>query len=251
MKKFFLPFLFSLYIVLSAILPSCNKRTNSIRNSNPFLSTYTTNINAISSKEWIILGSVLERMDLKVVNNQLISDVTSASEINVSENLFQLAKAIIKMTNIYYMPSWASITKPSGPTGYDCVAWALARWGAFSYDSINSWITLKYGNNGVPLDSMNKVVSQFAGCGFGGYYPSSTDDPDIAWSSNTSMGLFYLGRGLGHAVNIVCVRENGDYIVADYSIGMDSVQFYNVFRSNMIYIYYNYNLPTDTTAIDF
>lgn len=65
------------------------------------------------------------------------------------------------------------------------------------------------------------------------------------------MGLFYLGRGLGHAVNIVCVRENGDYIVADYSIGMDSVQFYNVFRSNMIYIYYNYNLPTDTTAIDF
>lgn len=251
MKKYFLPFLFTLYIIFSAILPSCNKSTNYIRNTSPYLSLCMSDVQSFSSKEWIILGLVLDRMDLTVVNGQLISGVTSASEIRVSENLFLLAKAIIKTTNIYYMPSWASITKPSEPTGYDCVAWALARWGAYSYDSINTWINSNHGDHGVPLGSMNDVVGRFAGCGFCGYNPNSESDPDIVWSSNTTMGLFNCGNGYGHAVNVVHVRENGDFIVADYSVGLDSVQYYNVFRSNMIYIYFNYNQPADSTAIDF
>lgn len=226
---------------------SCN-HTITNEKERMFLDVYEPLDRPLTPSSYFVLSKALERMNCYVKDGLIVSNVCSASEINVSDQVFNyLVKSIEKANALPYKPTLP--TKSDPPQNYACVAHTLSNIdGANSFEEIYEWICDKYHlNGGVPTQKIGEViVNHMTGTVLG--YPPTDFPTDDAWSANTSFGVYMSGDGWGHMVNIVSRYSNGDFCVMDYSADTVGVM-YNVFNCYMLYTWRRY-APADTTGTD-
>lgn len=145
-----------------------------------------------NTKEWIYLSvdtsknaSEMSTDELKIVieafrrlnileKDGLFHIMQSASELNISEDLFALLKTTVGEMNERIISSKIDISTPRTRTNEeggnggknDCVAHTISAvsssFGRYtSVNSISTWIENKYGNDGVPLNAMGNVLNHY------------------------------------------------------------------------------------------
>lgn len=188
--------------------------------------------------EWDIIKLALAR--IRIIEDEegkLTMYPKNAREANMSENLFHYIKTSIEKYNadletgcISTRSSFQSNGEGDSFTGPgDCVAWAVS--GVLpnvSYEEANSWLTAKYGNNGVPSDEIYTALSHFGNVKYvdPSYINGSLDKCVVIHEGHAMRGLYV----------------NGDYIFCrdDQSIHYNTGNpiVYHSIYSVTIYQYY-------------
>lgn len=90
-------------------------------------------------------------------------------DVNISEDLFNYFWSIVQHTNerilsdVDFNRNRVLTRQEGGGSATDCVAQTIAYATGQNYNDVNSWITGKYGDRGVPADDFYSVMGHFAG----------------------------------------------------------------------------------------
>jgi len=129
-------------------------------NQLPYLTISSTNSNKWTKSDMQAYGEAFKRLKINKTNGVYETQFVSGSQVNISEVLFNQIKELIykssKISNIYSNSSTPRLKTPGENSGSttDCVQQAIwlcmSSYGSSSsYDSVNSWATSEYGNNGI------------------------------------------------------------------------------------------------------
>lgn len=179
-----------LYFTLMLILlASCSSEIMDEVNwsESPYLSIEgTIDINTLSAEELQTLASACERIKI-IVNNKGLYELTphTARKINVSENIYNFFKEIVKSSNDNFEISRNCLISRD-PIGYgsDCAVYAISYATGMSYYDVFNHVLASTGLTGVNSSNMNSV---FCDPRFGG----NTVDKD-SFTSPESLGNRYV-----------------------------------------------------------
>ena len=156
MKRFFF-FLTTLAVFLLSCMTGCN-RTSISGDETVFLEIADYDVLSFSKEDFMILFEAYKRMNVSKVGSKTIIGCSSAKDVKISEDLYNL---IIRMID-----SRESIIVKSGPTGGARLASALSHLSTCSYteQQLNDYFDTSYGGGDIPMADIYDIISLF--CGF-------------------------------------------------------------------------------------
>lgn len=216
-----------LFVLPLFILSSCTYDKNECKYEK-FLAISTNDYSSFSAADIKIIVEALERMDVLIIRGNAVCNQKKASELNISEDLYDLIMRMISNYGKFIE------TKAMGP-GSDCVAYALSHLTGFnySYDYIEAYIDANYGGDGVPAEDMDLMMLDLFGTSLDFVDMTSTSLDTVEFGINVSVGYFQVDT-FYHMVNIYRVQD--DFVFyQDYQNNMFNcaplsafVQFYKV-----------------------
>lgn len=179
-----------------------------------------TEISNLSESDLKVLGLAFERLKL-VEEDGLFRMVTkSATQINISEELFDYFEGIVERSNERILNSNLSLVpriktkSEGGGSPNNCVAKAVVEIAgqmghSMSLSQVERWIEERYGSNGVPSGKMQDVMSHYF----------ETESVSISNGYSVPAGqqvlvVFRGGENEGHAVRFL-------YCSGDIVLGSD------------------------------
>ena len=227
MKQFLKTNSIIITMLIACVITSCQKEMPSEQHVLD-ISSYTAPY-LLSSSDMRTFDIALRRFGFYTEDGILKHRAQSAQSIGISDKLYKYIVGVVEKGN-------DPLTKTTRPT--DCVARALAWWGSFTYERINAYITLMYGDDGVPEENVFEVITHF--------YPNAQQctpdslNADFVPNIQTTLGYFETEEpGNAHMVNI-CSIDSLDvvtYVDMQNNGRMDSL---DLSCFSMIYI-----KPTD------
>lgn len=195
----------------------------------PYLdfTTEYTGVGVPSDQDWEVIMEVSKRVKFSKPNGLWEMDIHSASEINVSPNVFTFLVQTVERSNaqivshLSVMSVAPRVRKPGGGEGPDlleqessncvarCFGWIHKDMGfGPSYDTSNSWINDRFGA-GVPADSMEFTLQHFYGADHVSSFPVNDQPVGSKHINGNSVVIlnYKVNDSTGHAV---IYRSTGD-----------------------------------------
>jgi hypothetical protein len=207
-------------IVASCFVTGCNQGEDYIvaeNSDNEYLSLPPNfDVSNLADEHLKTLQLAFDRMSIFSTDGIFRTNITSGSQINISENLFVFLNEAIDNSN-----NRAKEIKPliprlknggnESPSSNDCVAYAVHKVLSFykstiSVNSVISYMRNTYGNNGIPSGSFYNAVQH--------YLEGNT--VTITANYNIPSGTMVIVAFNGHAVNLLSC-SNGMFLYSDSS----------------------------------
>lgn len=221
LSQIIIRFISVLFLGICFILVSCQEDDEELKletdSEYSFLSVDLLKSFVNMSKEEISdLGKAYCRLDIIEKDDLFYIRQKSGVEINISEELFQYFKDLVKEMNDKFVNQKIELALPRTRTNdegndggrNDCVAHTvvavLSSFGkSTSVSDVSSWIENQYGDNGVPFNQMSTVLNHY-------FVASSVPIPveythSFADSANQLIGVLEY-ENMAHAVTIIAIN---------------------------------------------
>lgn len=230
--KFKFPTIIVVFIaILGGFLYSCQEESSEDTASAnlPYLSFNNypgTAISDLSENDLNALISAFKRIDLKKENGLYRIDTKSATQINISDNLFLYFEDLIEKNNNRILKEGSNFalaprTRNGGENGNssnDCVSVAIVKIAksmhySMSLSEVKKWVESKYGTNGVPSSKISEVLNHYF------VYESVSIREGFTPPSGRQVFVVMKGRGNeGHAARYMGCN-NGLVLCHDGTVG--------------------------------
>lgn len=141
------------------------------------LNTYETS--KMSEQDFQKMFEAIKRMDVRQKHGEYHIKQTSATQINISEELFVFIKNGFDYTNKLYKSGNSNSSKfsflrlkmstaegdQSSQTPTDCMAHSIAAMAGKPLSTVKGWLQNQYGTDGVPFNSFQAACAQFTPSG--------------------------------------------------------------------------------------
>ncbi len=209
-----------LFLILAIVFVGCqqDESLDDLYENEAYLSfSPTVNFDQLTSEDLMVLSQAIFRLDIRE-NKDHFFDIFSrnAKSVNMSEELFNYCLIVIENSNERILSEIEIYrnrvkTRQEGnddddlKAKTDCMAQSIAYATGLDYYYVNSWITNKYGNDGVPIEDFYSVMNTF------------NNGAQVGFSMFHDMNFSYGEKKLVIALNlnhvVTVISKNGNDII--------------------------------------